>query len=193
MYALKKPVTGGPGGSTSGSMSVLTRYVALQLFHGTNEISSPLLTVGREVISARFVHPSEALRAHSAKEMTFMPPSITSSAPSPKYCPETRVSRANGNGFDRSLRGFREDGRCSAAVEAWRWEVVLAYRGDELADGPVVRGIGQRSSLDQRGEFNRACFGMFAEVGIDRFQRRSICRGSLMCLREGGTSSCEVN
>ena len=93
---------------------------------------------GQEVISARFIHPSEALRAHRAKEMMFMPPqyyliSVLAGILSGDRSSEaqrTRVRELSGGAFGRMVILPRQsklgDGR-----------LLFAYEGDELVDGPL--------------------------------------------------------
>ncbi|KAF9642649.1 hypothetical protein BDM02DRAFT_3105414 [Thelephora ganbajun] len=106
--------------------------------HGAKQDFIPTPDGGQEVISARFVHPSEALRAHRKKEMMFMPPQYylistlaeILSGNQNSEVQRTRVRQLSEGAFGRMVILPRQsklgDGR-----------VVLAYEGDEAVDGPV--------------------------------------------------------
>ena len=106
--------------------------------HGAKQDFIPTSDGGQEVISARFIHPSEALRAYKKKEMMFMPPqyyllSILAeilSGGQNSEAQRTRIRQFSEGPFGRMVilprQSKLEDGR-----------VVLAYEGDELMDGLV--------------------------------------------------------
>lgn len=114
--------------------------------HGTKQDFIPTSDGGQEVISARFIHPSEALRAHRAKEMVFMPPQYylintlakILTGDQGKEAQRQRVRQLSEGAFGRMVVLPRQlklgDGR-----------VVLAYGGDELSGGPV--GARHRSMI----------------------------------------------
>ena len=115
-------------------------------FHGAKQDFIPTPDGGQEVISAQFIHPSEALRAHRAKEMAFMPPQhylisalagILSGGQNSE-AQRTRVRQLSEGAFGRMVIHVRQlklgDGR-----------LLLAYGGDELVDGPP--GARHRSTV----------------------------------------------
>lgn len=97
-------------------------------------------------MSARFIHPSEALRAFRMKEIAFMPPQY--------YLISTLAEILSG---DRNSEAQRmrvrqlSDGAFGRMVILPRQSklpdgtVLLAYDGDELVDGPL--GARHRSVL----------------------------------------------
>ena len=106
--------------------------------HGTKRDFIPTPDGGQEVISAKFVHPSEALRAHRTKEMAFMPPqhylintlAEILSGDRNSEAQRTRIQQLSEGPFGGMVVLPRQsklgDGR-----------VVLAYEGDELVGGSL--------------------------------------------------------
>lgn len=106
--------------------------------HGAKQDFIPTPDGGQEVISVRFVHPSEALRAHRTKEMMFMPPQNYLISALAEFLSGGRNGEAQWTQVRQLAEGAfgkmvilprqskLEDGR-----------MLLAYEGDELVDGPV--------------------------------------------------------
>ena len=106
--------------------------------HGAKQDFIPTPDGGQEVISTRFIHPSEALRAHRTKEMMFMPPQYylisalaeILSGDRNTEDQRVRVRRLAGGAFGGMVIHPRQsklgDGR-----------VLLVYEGDELVNGPA--------------------------------------------------------
>ena len=94
----------------------------------------------QEVISARFVHPADALRAHKAKEMAFMPPQYylistlaeILSGDRSSDAQRGRIRKLSGGAFGKMVVVPRQ-----LKLGEGDRSVVLAYGGDELVDGPV--------------------------------------------------------
>ena len=115
------------GSSLSGSFS-----------HGSKEDFVPTPDGGQEVISARFVHPAEALRAHRKKEMMFMPPQyylvdVLAEALVGNRNTEVqreRVKLLSEGAFGRMVVRPRQ-------VRGGEGKVVLAFEGDEAVGGEV--------------------------------------------------------
>ncbi|KAF9779884.1 hypothetical protein BJ322DRAFT_1086998 [Thelephora terrestris] len=110
--------------------------------HGSKRDFVPTPDGGQEVISARFVHPVEALRAHEAKEMLFMPPQ--------HYLVHVLAEVLGGEGTGEEEEAQRERVRRLAAGAFGRMvvmprqmkgggdgSVVLAFEGDEVVGGRV--------------------------------------------------------
>lgn len=114
--------------------------------HGAKEDFVPTPDGGQEVISARFVHPIEALRAFRAKEMKFMPPQYyllstladILSGNRNSEAQRVRVRKLSEGPFGRMVVLPRQskigDGR-----------VMLAYEGDEFVGGEA--GARHRSTI----------------------------------------------
>jgi len=106
--------------------------------HGAKQDFIPTPDGGQEVISARFIHPSEALRAFRMKEIAFMPPqyylisTLTGilSGGRNSEAQRMRVRQLSEGAFGRMVILPRQsklgDGR-----------LLLAYEGDELVNGPL--------------------------------------------------------
>jgi hypothetical protein len=106
--------------------------------HGSKRDFVPTPDGGQEVISARFVHPFEALRAHRDKELRFMAPQY--------YLISTLAGILSGDRSNEAQRGRvreiseGEFGRMVVVPRLLRLEdgrSVFAYGGDEVVDGPV--------------------------------------------------------
>lgn len=135
--------------------------------HGTKRDFIPTPDGGQEVISARFVHPSEALRVNRSRGMTFMPPQY--------YLISTLAEILSGNRNDEAqrerVRQLSEGvfGRMVVVPRQLKLEdgrVALVYGGDELVDGPV--GARHRSTVKPGPggvSLIAFVFGIFADAG----------------------------
>ena len=105
--------------------------------HGAKQDFIPTPDGGEEIISARFIHPSEALQAFRMKEMVFMPPQYylistlaeILSGGRNSEAQRTRVRQLSEGAFGRMVILPRQ-----SKFEGGR--LLLAYEGDELVDGP---------------------------------------------------------
>ena len=116
--------------------------------HGTMEREFvPTPDGGREVVSARFVHPSEALRLHRSKEMRFMPPQYyLISTLAEIMSGEQSLSRAQRGRVRQLSEGvFGTMVVLPRTFKVGDGTVVFAYGGDELVGGPV--GARHRSTI----------------------------------------------
>lgn len=106
--------------------------------HGAKQDFIPTPDGGQEVISTRFVHPSEALQAHKRKEMVFMPPQhylISTLA-------EILTGDQNSEAQRMRVRRLSEGAFGGMAIlprqsKLGDGRVLLAYEGDESVDGPA--------------------------------------------------------
>ena len=106
--------------------------------HGAKQDFVPTPDGGQEVISARFVHPSEALRACRMKKIVLMPPQyylINTLAEILTGDRNSEIQRARVREISEGAFGKMVILPRHSKLEDGR--VVFAYVGDEVVGGPV--------------------------------------------------------